>query len=330
MMELTDRHYRFLARLMTRHALLFSEMLTARAVIHGDRNWLLGFDAAEAQLALQLGGSEPALMAEAARVGEQYGYNEININVGCPSDRVQSGRFGACLMAEPALVGQCVKAMQDAVSVPVTVKCRIGIDRENSYDVFADFVEQVAEAGCERFYVHARKAWLDGLSPKENRDIPPLRYDFVYRLKQQMPQLQIIINGGIKSWREVEAHLAQVDGVMLGREAYYNPASLLQVDERIYGIQATQYDKVEVARRYAQYMQAHYDAGIPVTAMSRHLVALFQGVPGAKAWRRHLSTHASKSNSPKALVEDALQLVTEAYEQIQQSAQLQSPARTHH
>ncbi len=314
-MELTDRHYRFLARLMTERALLFTEMLTANAVVHGDRNYLLGFNPAESPVALQLGGSDPAMMAEAAVIGSQWGYDEINMNVGCPSDRVQSGRFGACLMAEPELVAQCVASMRNAIDKPVTVKCRIGIDRNNSYRALRDFVETVADAGCERFYVHARKAWLDGLSPKENRDIPPLRYEFVYRLKQEMPHLEIIINGGITEWEDIRDHLSEVDGVMLGRQAYYHPSLLCDVDATVFqlgsGIKpaADIASLAAIARRYAEYMQGEFERGVPMTVMSRHLIALFQGVPGARNWRRHLGGQASKAQSAIELVEQSLQFV---------------------
>ena len=216
MMELTDRHFRYLMRLISQRSLLFTEMVTARAVLHGDRAYLLGFNSEEHPLVLQLGGSDSSELAEAAAIGEQFGYDEINLNVGCPSDRVQSGRFGACLMAEPELVADCIAAMQARVTIPVTVKCRVGIDRNDSYEPFRHFVETLAQGGCGRFYVHARKAWLDGLSPKQNRDVPPLRYEFVYQLKQEMPELEIAINGGITEWPDIDGHLQQVDGVMLG------------------------------------------------------------------------------------------------------------------
>lgn len=315
-MELTDRHYRFLARLFSRKSLLFTEMVTAKAILHGNRDYLLGFNREEHPLVLQLGGADPIELAAAASIGESFGYDEINLNVGCPSDRVKSGRFGACLMAEPDLVGQCVAAMQQSVSVPVTVKCRVGIDRNDAFGPFADFVEIVSGYGCDRFYVHARKAWLDGLSPKENREIPPLRYDFVHRLKREKPQLQIVINGGISSWTGIDELLSPadgvaLDGVMLGREAYYNPAFLRQVDGRLFSTRDESADNSAVARSYADYMEDQLQKGVPLTAMSRHIVALFQSVPGAKSWRRHLSSNASRSDSAITLVEDALRLLVD-------------------
>jgi len=312
MMELTDRHFRYLMRLITRRTLLFTEMLTANAVIHGDRTRLLGFDATEHPLALQLGGSDPQQLREAAIIGEALGYDEINLNIGCPSDRVQSGRFGACLMAEPELVSSCVTAMQSVVSVPVTVKCRIGIDRDDSFDAFEQFVRIVSEGGCERFYVHARKAWLDGLSPKENRTVPPLRYEFVYRLKTLYPALTVCINGGIDQWDDLTGHLSQVDGVMVGREAYYNPSFMLNADQDIFGSTSTPVKAADVALTYAEYMQAQASIGVPLSLMSRHLVALYRQCPGARAWRRHLSMRLRDYPDAVALVTDALQHVSGA------------------
>ena len=319
MMELTDRHYRYLIRRITQCTVLYTEMLTTGAVLNGDREYLLGKDSGDNPVVLQLGGSDPVALSEAASIGEEWGYDGINLNVGCPSDRVKSGRFGACLMAEPALVGDCVQAMQSAVNIPVTVKCRLGIDRDDSYEALRSFVEQVASKGCQQFIVHARKAWLDGLSPKENRTVPPLRYEYVYRLKQEFPSLKIDINGGICTLAEAERHLEQVDGVMIGREAYYNPSCLLSADESIFGesnLHANAADTVttlaEVARDYARYMQGHYEKGVRINAMSRHVVALYQGVPGARLWRRHLSEHASKSTDAIELVEQALDYVLNA------------------
>ena len=313
MMELTDRHFRYLARLLSRHTLLYTEMLTAAAVVHGDRQYLLGKHACEDPVVLQLGGSDPDLMAAAARIGEQWGYQEINMNVGCPSDRVKAGRFGACLMAEPVLVKDTVCAMQDAVRIPVSVKCRLGIDRDDSYAALESFVGQVAESGCGHFIVHARKAWLDGLSPKENRTIPPLRYDHVYRLKSEFPDLHISINGGIESLGSALEHLQRVDGVMIGRAAYYSPAFLAEADTRVFGSLANGFTHTgamdtlfEVARHYARYMQDWAEQGVRLNAMSRHLIALFQQVPGAKLWRRHLSEQAGKANDAVTLVDDAL------------------------
>ncbi|PID63122.1 MAG: tRNA dihydrouridine(20/20a) synthase DusA [Gammaproteobacteria bacterium] len=320
MMELTDRHFRYLARLMTRESILYTEMLTSRAVIHGDRPHLLDYNAVEQPLVLQLGGSDPSEMAEAARIGEAWGYREINVNVGCPSDRVQAGRFGACLMAEPDLVADMVKAMQRAVSIPVTVKCRLGVDRDDSYEVVADFVARVADAGCEHFIVHARKAWLDGLSPKENRSVPPLRYEYVYRLKRERPDLFITINGGVTNWEAVTEHWQQVDGVMSGRTAYHHPAFLMSADAMIARVDDARrgHDSVtspqppttaalaDVARRYAVYIQARMEQGVRPSIMTRHLVALFQEVPGARLWRRHISENVSSTDDAVKLVDDAL------------------------
>lgn len=322
MMELTDRHYRYLMRRLTRHTVLYTEMVTTGAVLNGDQAYLLGKDDGDAPVVLQLGGSDPAALAEAASIGEQWRYDAINMNVGCPSDRVKSGRFGACLMAEAALVGQCVAAMQQAVSIPVTVKCRLGIDRDDSYEALHNFVDTVASAGCTQFIVHARKAWLDGLSPKENRTIPPLRYDYVYRLKAAFPQLTIDINGGIKTLQEVERHLQHVDGVMIGREAYYNPSCLLNADSQLYGHKDTSLlvedealecgdvaKLASAAREYALYMQEQHEQGVRINAMSRHAVSLFQAVPGARLWRRHLSEQASGATDAVELVETALSYV---------------------
>jgi len=322
MMELTDRHFRFLMRLLTRHSLLYTQMLTSKALVHGDRDYLLGNLALESPVVLQLGGSDPVEMAEAAAIGEAWGYSEINMNVGCPSDRVRSGRFGACLMAEPDVVADCVTAMHSAVQIPVSVKCRLGIDRNDSYQVVEDFVRRVASAGCELFIVHARKAWLDGLSPRENRTVPPLRYEYVYRLKQAFPDLHITINGGIETWEDINKHLAHVDGVMLGRQAYYQPAFMALADQRHFaqlpdGLPpANDIDALAaVAREYARYMQDWADQGVRLSALCRHLVALFQQVPGARLWRRHLSEQASKTNDAIALVEEALSFVESAASQ---------------
>lgn len=320
MMELTDRHYRYLMRRITRRTVLYTEMLTTGAVLNGDQDYLLGKDADENPVVLQLGGSDPVALAEAASVGEAWRYDGINLNVGCPSDRVKSGRFGACLMAEPELVGECVKTMQAVVSIPVTVKCRLGIDRDDSYEALRDFVQRVSDIGCSHFIVHARKAWLDGLSPKENRTIPPLRYEYVYRLKQECPGLQIDINGGIRTMAEAINHLQQVDGVMIGREAYYNPGSFLNADAIIYG-ESTQFiDETNqvhalaaIARDFSAYMQNQYESGVRINAMSRHLIALFQGIPGARQWRRHLSEHASGATDAHQLVESALSCVLDAH-----------------
>ncbi len=316
MMELSDRHFRYLARLLSKHSLLYTEMLTSKAVLHGDREYLLGTDKADQPVVLQLGGSDPAEMAEAAAIGESWGYDEININVGCPSDRVQSGRFGACLMAEPETVAACVSAMQQAVSVPVSVKCRLGIDRDDSYEALEHFVRCVQGAGCEYFIVHARKAWLDGLSPKENRTIPPLRYPFVYRLKETLPDLHITINGGVESWQDVQTHLQHVDGVMSGRKAYYTPGFLGGADQSVFSdldnakpMIADAQGFADVARSYAQYAQTWVDQGIKASALTRHIVSLYQDIPGARRWRRHISENASRTTDVVQMVEDALEHV---------------------
>jgi tRNA-dihydrouridine synthase A len=310
MLDWTDRHCRYFLRLISRHSWLYTEMITTAAILHGDRERLLGFHPAEAPVALQLGGSEPTDLARCARLGADRGYAEINLNVGCPSDRVQSGRFGACLMAEPGLVAEGVAAMAAAVEIPVTVKCRIGIDEQEDYETFAAFIDTVAEAGCRTFIIHARKAWLQGLSPKENRDIPPLRYDWVYRLKRERPGLEIILNGGIRSLEEAEGHLRQVDGVMLGREAYHNPWLLAEVDRRLYAHGQAQADRLAVVRAMLPYLEAQLAQGVYLKHITRHMLGLFQGQPGARAWRRHLSEHAHRPGADLRVVEDALANVT--------------------
>jgi tRNA-dihydrouridine synthase A len=292
MLDWTDRHCRYFLRLITRRTLLYTEMVTTGALIHGDRGRHLDFDPAERPLALQLGGSEPDEMARCARLAADWGYDEVNINVGCPSDRVQNGRFGACLMAEPALVSQCVGSMKAEVKLPVTVKTRIGIDDRDSYGELVDFVGQVAEAGCDALIVHARKAWLQGLSPKENREIPPLRYDVVLSLKRDFPRLPMAINGGIQTLEAAAGFLAELDGVMIGREAYQNPWMLAEADRSIFGDQAHAPTRHEVVVSYVAYVEHQLAAGVPLGAMSRHILGLFQGQPGARAWRRHISERA--------------------------------------
>jgi len=292
MMDWTDRHCRYFMRQISRRALLYTEMITADAVLHGDRTRLLACHSDEHPVAIQLGGSDPAGLAEAARIAEDIGYDEVNLNVGCPSDRVQSGRFGACLMAEPALVGRCVAAMRRAVSVPVTVKSRIAIDDQPEWPTFSGFVATVADAGCTRFIVHARKAWLEGLSPKENREVPPLRHELVYRLKAERPDLSIVTNGGIGTLDEVREHLACVDGIMLGRAAYRNPYILAGVDSAFFGERLPAPSRGEVVRRMLPYVEGELARGTPLVAMTRHILGLYQGVRGARNWRRHLSENA--------------------------------------
>ncbi|MGX1307188.1 tRNA-dihydrouridine synthase A [Amorphus suaedae] len=306
MMEWTDRHCRAFHRKLTRHALLYTEMVTAQAVVHGDRERLLGFSASEHPIALQLGGNEPALLAEAARVGEAFGYDEINLNVGCPSDRVKDGFFGACLMADPDMVARGVAAMKAAVSIPVTVKCRIGIDDQDPETGLDRFADAVADAGTDALWVHARKAWLQGLSPKDNRTIPPLDYDRVYRLKARLGGLFVGINGGIATLDEAEAHLARVDGVMLGRAAYHTPALLAEVDRRLYGGTAPDPDPLEVAAEMIPYLAELVAAGARPATLTRHMLGLFHGAPGARAWRRALAEEACRADAGAEVLADAL------------------------
>ena len=304
MMDWTDRHCRYFHRLLSPNARLYTEMVTSPALVHGDRERLIGFDASEHPLALQLGGSDPDELAEAARIGAQFGYDEINLNVGCPSDRVQSGRFGACLMREPALVAECFQAMRSAVSIPVTVKCRLGVDEQDEYADLQHFIEVVAAAGCAVFVVHARKAWLKGLSPKENRDVPPLNYQRVYQLKLDFPQLAIIINGGIETVAEVDTHLRHTDGVMLGRTAYHEPYRLAELDNLLFGTCLP--EREAVIERMRPYIEAHIASGGKLQHISRHMLGLFQGLPGARAWRRTLSENAHRPDAGFAIVEQAL------------------------
>ncbi len=304
MMDWTDRHCRYFHRLLAPHALLYTEMVTTAAIRHGDRRRLLAFDAAERPLALQLGGSEPGELAFAARIGEDFGYDEINLNCGCPSPRVRKGAFGACLMAEPERVADCVAAMRAAVSLPVTVKCRIGIDEHDDYDFLRRFVEIVAAAGCEVFIVHARKAWLDGVSPKQNREVPPLRHDFVHRLGVERPDLVIVANGGIRSLAEVRHHLGRVDGVMLGREAYQNPWRLAELDRALFGPGAPE-SRMEVVVAMAAYAARQSGAGVPLKAIARHMLGLFNGLPGARSWRRTLGEGMVRADASPELLPDA-------------------------
>jgi tRNA-dihydrouridine synthase A len=308
MMDWTDRHCRYFHRLLSRHARLYTEMLTSDAVLHGDRERLLGFDPTEQPIALQLGGSDPAALAHCARIGAEFGYAEINLNAGCPSDRVQSGRFGACLMAEPALVADCVAAMRAAVEIPVTVKTRIGIDDQDSYDVLAAFVDHIAAAGCRTIIVHARKAWLQGLSPRQNREIPPLEYPRVYRLKRDFPQLSIIINGGIVDLEAVNGHLERVDGVMLGRAAYQNPYLLAEVDQRLFAGPPPR-SRRAVVEALLPYVERQLLRGERLQAMVRHVLGLYQGQPGARHWRRYLSEHAHRRGAGVGVLVEALHRV---------------------
>ncbi len=307
MMDWTDRHCRAFHRVLTRRALLYTEMVTTGALLHGPRDRLLDFAPAEHPVALQIGGSEPGECAEAAKIGADWGYDEINLNVGCPSDRVQSGRFGACLMAEPELVGACVSEMLSKVTVPVTVKCRIGIDDQDEEEDFNTFIDTVSEAGCSTFIVHARKAWLQGLSPKENRDIPPLNYARVHRLKARRPDLQIAINGGIVSLDETLDQLDVVDGVMVGRAAYQTPWLLADVDRRVFGDTPQVTARREALERFLPYVDAQVAAGARLHHIARHLLGLFQGEPGARHWRRYLSQHMHRDGATVSVLEEAAQ-----------------------
>ncbi|MEQ1578125.1 MAG: tRNA dihydrouridine(20/20a) synthase DusA [Hyphomicrobium sp.] len=309
MMEWSDRHCRYFHRLITRDALLYTEMVTADAVIRGKREQLLGFSNEEHPIALQLGGSDPEKLAQAARIGEDYGYDEINLNAGCPSDRVQEGRFGACLMAEPDLVAQCVAAMRTRVSVPVTVKCRIGIDDQDEETDFQRFIETVKTAGCETFIVHARKAWLKGLSPKENREVPPLDYARVYRLKAAHPDLRIIINGGIETLEACKTHLNHVDGVMLGRAAYHDPYLLASVDHCFFGSTAPQRSRAEILSALVPYAEAHIASGGKINNITRHILGLYHQQPRGRLFRRFLSESVTKANAGASLLNHAASLV---------------------
>lgn len=304
MMDWTDRHCRYFHRLLAPGALLYTEMVHAGAILFGDVERHLGFDPAEHPVALQLGGSEPGDLARAARVGADFGYDEINLNCGCPSERVQRGSFGACLMAEPERVADGVAAMRAAVAVPVTVKCRIGIDDSEEFDFLARFVATVAEAGCRTFVVHARKAWLEGLSPKENREIPPLRYEVVHALKRAFPTLEIVVNGGIRSPEAALARLGPTDGVMIGREAYENPWSLTAFEAALLGGGRPAPDRLAVVGAMAAYAGAQRRHGVPLRAIARHMLGLFNGLPGARAWRRRL-TGLGPAEGPEALLEAA-------------------------
>ena len=309
MMDWTDRHCRVFHRLLTRRALLYTEMLTTGAVIHGDRARLLGFDRSEHPVALQLGGSDPRELADAARIGEDFGYDEINLNVGCPSDRVKDGRFGACLMAEPRLVADCVAAMKRAVRIPVTVKSRIGIDNQDPEAALDVLARGVVAAGSDALIVHARKAWLNGLSPKQNRDIPPLDYHRVYRLKAALPDVAVIINGGIASLEEARAHLAHVDGVMLGRAAYQEPWRLLSVDPVIFGEAAPHASMRDAFEAMMPYIERELARGTRLHAITRHFVGAYHAVPGARAFRRHLAEHGVRAGAGVNVLRDAIALV---------------------
>ncbi|MEO3877049.1 tRNA dihydrouridine(20/20a) synthase DusA [Rheinheimera fenheensis] len=305
MLDWTDKHCRYFHRLLSRHAVLYTEMVTTGAIIHGSGDYL-AFNEQEHPVVLQLGGSEPADMAHCARLAEQRGYDAVNINVGCPSDRVQNGMFGACLMAQPARVADCVKAMQDAVSIPVTVKTRIGIDDSDDYQFLQDFISEVADAGCEQFIIHARKAWLKGLSPKENREIPPLNYPRVQQLKREFPQLNISVNGGIKTLQQAKEQLQYLDGVMVGREAYTNPLLLSEVDSLIYGDATLTLTPEQVVLQMLPYIEQQMQQGARFWHIARHMLGLFQGRPGARQWRRLLSEQGHFADAKPELLLQAL------------------------
>ena len=297
MMDGTDRHCRYFHRLMSTHARLYTEMITAEAIIHGNRDYLLGFDASEHPVALQLGGSQPERLAIAARMGQDFGYDEINLNVGCPSDRVQSGAFGACLMKDPGLVASCVAAMREAVTIPVTVKCRIGVDDQDPEEALPALIDHCVRAGSTVFIVHARKAWLQGLSPKENRSVPPLDYDIVRRLKQNHPDLTIILNGGIETIDEARGHIGDVDGVMLGRAAYGAPYLIAHVDSVLFGETHEPISRESVVEKMSAYLKAQFDRGVKPHSVTRHMLGLYHGAPGARAWRRFISENAPTASA---------------------------------
>ena len=311
MMDWTDTHCRAFHRVLAPHARLYTEMVHANAVLHGDRARLLAMDASEHPVALQLGGSEPELLARAARIGAEAGFDEINLNCGCPSDRVQAGRFGACLMREPRLVAESVAAMIDACNVPVTVKCRLGVDDDHDFGHFLAFIDTIAEAGCRMFVVHARNAWLQGLSPKENREVPPLRYDWAYRLKRERPALQAIVNGGIADAVEAAAHLDHVDGAMLGRAAYHTPYLLHELDAGWFG--GERKSRAELLFAYRPYVEAQLERGVQLKHITRHVLGLFAGRPGGRGFRQVLSEGAHKPAAGWALVQRALAMTEPAY-----------------
>lgn len=316
MLDWTDRHYRYFARLMSANTLLYTEMVTTGAILHGKGDYL-GYNQQEHPLALQLGGSDPVSLAQCAKRAEDYGYDEVNLNVGCPSDRVQNGRFGACLMAEPQLVAECVNAMRAQVSMPVTVKTRIGIDDHDSYEFLTQFIDTVSDAGCDTFIIHARKAWLNGLSPKENREIPPLDYERAYQLKRDYPHLHISVNGGVTSLAEAKLHLAQLDGVMVGREAYQNPYLLAEVDNQLTGTDTPVLTRDQVVDIMLPYIEQHLADGGRLNHISRHMLGLYQGLPGARVWRRHLSEQAHKPGA-------GIEVMLKAREMMNEQAQLVS------
>jgi len=309
MMDYTDRHDRYLLRLISKKMWLFTEMITSNTLLNTNPQRFLNHHQSEYPVVIQLGGSNPEDLAVCTKMAEQAGYDEVNLNVGCPSDRVKSGRFGASLMATPALVAQCVQFMQSGVNIPVSVKCRLGIDDQDEYEHLKEFVSIVSDGGCGIFYIHARKAWLQGLSPKENRDIPPLNYEAVYKIKHDFPQLEVIINGGIKTLQASKQHLLQVDGCMIGREAYSNPYMLAEADSDLYQLNTPPPSRMDILHQYVDYIDDEMAVGTSLTLMSRHVLGLFQGIPGAKAWRRHISENAHKAGSDAQLLLNAAEFI---------------------
>lgn len=309
MMKWSDRHYRYFIRLITKQSLVYTEMINSGAIIHGDRDRFLKFNSEEHPVAIQLGGSDPDQLAQCATIVTDYGYDEINLNIGCPSERVQSGSFGACLMAEPDLVAECIYAMKKKTNLPVTIKTRIGIDDHDSYEELSEFISKNVAAGCETFIIHARTAWLKGLSPKENRNIPPLQYDVVYQIKKDFPDLEIIINGGITKVKEINDHLKQVDGVMIGREAYHNPYFLSEVDQIFYDQNEVKNTREEIVEKMITYINQEMEKDVHLKHISSHILGLFQGVPGAKRWRRYISENAHKKDSDSSVIKKAFKKV---------------------
>jgi tRNA-dihydrouridine synthase A len=320
MMDWTDRHCRYFHRLLSRKALLYTEMVTAEAIIHGDRERLLGFHPEERPLALQVGGSEPERLRLACEIASDFAFDEVNLNVGCPSDRVQSGRFGACLMAEPDRVARCVEAMRGALAAPVTVKTRIGIDHLDSYAFLHGLVAKLKDAGVDAVIIHARKAWLQGLSPKENREIPPLDHERVYRIKRDFPDLEVIINGGVQSVDEAREHLRHVDGVMVGRAAYHNPYMLAEVDRQLFAVDEAPPDRFTVVQRLLPYVDDELRKGVRLQAITRHVLGLFAGCPGGRLWRRELSQQAHKPGAGVEVLVRALEIVRSAHARVEERA----------
>jgi tRNA-dihydrouridine synthase A len=308
MIDVTDKHFRFLARLLTRHTLLYTDMVTTGAILHGKRERLLAYNNEEHPVALQLGGSDPAALRDCAVQAKEYGYDEINLNCGCPSDRVQNGAFGACLMATPIVVRDSLRAMAEQKKLPVTLKCRTGIDQQNSFDEFLNFIDIATDSPCQTVIVHARNAWLKGLSPKENREIPPLKYDWVYQLKALRPQLNIVLNGGVTSLENAKQHLQHVDGVMMGREAWHNTFFLADADAKLFDDHHVKADRIAVSKAYATYCAEQHEQGVSLSVLTRHLLGLWHNIPGAKQFRRHISEQSHKPGATVAIIEEALAL----------------------